>query len=331
MILRAAIIGCGLIGTDFPDDTAVGIVTHAGAYRACQGTQLVALADSDAARLQRADERWGVAECYCDAQELFERAEPEIVSICTPDPTHYALVKVALNAPSVRAVLAEKPLAMTSEEAGELVRLAEARGVILAVNYSRRHSIGHRELTDRLRGGEWGSVMTVGGYYTKGTLHNGTHWFDLARMLVGEVASVTGFDMLREEGVDPTYDAVLRFENGAGGHLQSFSAAAGTLFEMDILGTKGRVRVIEPSGRFATSRIVESKTFAGYRVFEDEEVLPARNSNEILHAIEDLVDCVQSGRAPRCAGSDGVAAVRIGEAVRESVRSGCMIQLKANG
>ena len=57
------------------------------------------------------------------------------------------------------------------------------------------------------------------------------------------------------------------FENGASGHLQAFDAAAGTLLRMDILGTLGRVRVVEPAGQFATYHLSESQHFSGLSSF----------------------------------------------------------------
>lgn len=327
MILRAALLGCGWIGSEFRTDTAAGIYNHAAAYHACPETQLVAICDRDAVKLQQAGERWQVDARFSDAAELLAKTQPEIVSVCTPDATHYALIKAALETPSVRAILAEKPLAMELTEAQELVDLAKRRGIPLAVNYSRRYSEGHADLRDRIRDGEFGRIVTVGGFYTKGTLHNGTHWFDLARLLVDEITEVTGFNFLHEDGADPTFDAVLRFANGASGHLQAFDAKAGTLFEMDIVGTLGRVRMMEPSGRFAISRVTESETFPGYRVFGTEEILPARNSDTVLHAVEDLVRCVKEGGTPRCSGEDGVAAVRVGHAIRASVKTGKSISV----
>jgi predicted dehydrogenase len=146
--------------------------------------------------------------------------------------------------------------------------------------------------------------------------------------MVGEIAEVSGFNLQGEASADPTLDAILRFENGATGHLQAFDASAGTLFEMDILGTRGRVRVVEPAGQFAMFHLSESRTFPGYRVFEAGEIRPARNSDTVLHAVEDLVACVKNGGVPRCSAEDGLAAVRVARAVRDSARLGRPISLQ---
>jgi predicted dehydrogenase len=330
MTLRAALLGCGWIGSEFRTDTPVGIYNHAAAYQACPDSELVAICDTDAEKLSRTGERWQVPARYTNLEELLVKSAPEVISICTPDAMHFEGVRAALSSPSVRGILAEKPLALEVEEAEELAKMAHSRGVALSVNYSRRYSVGHAELREWIRGGGVGRIVTVGGFYTKGTLHNGSHWFDLARWMVGEITEVSGFDMLGETGADPTLDAILRFENGAAGHLQAFDASAGTLFEMDILGTQGRVRVVEPAGQFATFHLNESRTFPGYRVFEPGDVWPARNSDTVLHAVEDLVACVKNGGVPRCSAEDGVAAVRVARAVRESARIGQPINLQKN-
>jgi predicted dehydrogenase len=90
------------------------------------------------------------------------------------------------------------------------------------------------------------------------------------------------------------------------------------------------VRIVEPAGQFVISRIVESQIFAGYRVFGEEEILPARNSDTVLHAVEDLVHCVKTGGVPSCSGEDGVLAVRVAQAVRDSVLKGRKISLQGN-
>jgi len=178
MTLRAAVLGCGWIGSEFRTDTPVGIYNHAAAYQACPETELAAICDTDPAKVQRAGDRWQVPGRYTDARELFAKAEPEIVSICTPDAAHFDGIKTALSSSSVRGILAEKPLALGVEQAEELVELSRARGVPVAVNYSRRYSEGHAELCAWIRSGGLGAIVTVGGFYTKGTLHNriGSIW-----------------------------------------------------------------------------------------------------------------------------------------------------------
>ena len=68
---RAAVIGCGWIGTGVADDPkADGIQAHAAAYAACADTALAGVCDVDAARAAHAARRFGLAHGFCDVAAL---------------------------------------------------------------------------------------------------------------------------------------------------------------------------------------------------------------------------------------------------------------------
>jgi len=331
MPFRAAVIGCGMIGSELADDPrGQGVRSHAEAYSVCPHTSLVALCDVDPERLRRSGKRWGVSALYGDPLRLLSEARPEVVSICTPDATHYELISRVLLASTVRAILAEKPLAVNLAHAKELDRLAKARGVLLAVNYSRRYAESHQHLRELIRGGKLGALQAVSGYYSKGTIHNGTHWFDLVRFLIGEVSRVWGIDMQREGGVDPTIDAFMELEGGIGGCLQGCAAAAFEIFEMDLIGTSGRVRIVDSGARFERYVVSDSLRYTGYRALLQAEDIRHGPQDEILHAVEDLVHCLKSGERVRCSSEDGVAALEIALAVMDSASLGRPVSLRAS-
>jgi predicted dehydrogenase len=332
VILRAALVGCGLIGSEFADDPLVeGVHSHAGAYAESALTSLVAVCDVDPDKVRRCGERWGVAAQYQDCGRMLAEQKPDLVSVCTPDQTHHDVLKTVLAAPSVRGVLAEKPLALTIAQAQEIARLASERGVTLAVNYSRRYANSHRKLKTFLESGGIGEVQTVGGYYTKGALHNGTHWFDLARFLVGDIARVWGRDVLREGGRDPTLDAFMEFESGAAAHLQACRAAAYAVFEMDLIGTRGRVQLVDSGHVFHTFEVADSPRYSGYRALVPVAGVAGGLENVLLHAVEDLARSVDAGTQPLCSAADGIAALKVALAVRDSARSGVLIELRDVG
>lgn len=328
---RAALIGCGKIGSEYADDPLVeSIYSHAEAYATCPDAELVAVCDIDPAKLESCGQRWNVAARYDDPLRLLLEQQPDIVSVCTPDNTHYDLVQQAIVTPGVLAILAEKPLALRLKQAEKLVHLAREREVMLVVNYTRRYANSHIHLRDSIQSGEIGSIQTVGGFYTMGTLHNGTHWFDLARFLVGEVCQVWGVDVRKEGGEDPTLDAYLEFECGAGGHLQGCDAKAFSLFEMDLIGTLGRVRIVESGYRFETYTAVDSPHFTGYRSLGRINGLQGGLHDATLHALEDLVQCLKTDGMPHCSGEDGVAALEIASAVVKSARCGRVVSLRGH-
>ncbi len=309
MAWRAALIGCGNIGSAFADDSrasAFGVCTHAAAYSACRHTDLVAVCDTDPERARHCARRWGAAACYADPARLLAEARPEIVSVCTPDVSHYDVVGEVLRADGVRAVLAEKPLATTLAQAEELARLARERGVTLAVNYGRRYSESHARLRDFLRGGGLGEVRLVRGLYGKGTAHNGTHWFDLVRFFLGEVTTVRGRDRLNEGGGDPTLDVSLDLVGGATAVLHACPAPEFTVFETDLLGSGGRARVIDSGEVTELYGVVDGVPFAGYRGLTLTGRTQSGLRDLLLTAVEDLVASLERGTAPRCSAADGV-------------------------
>ena len=326
---RAALIGCGKIGSEFADDPCVsGIYSHAGAYAACEGTTLVAVCDRNPEKLEGCGERWNIAARYLDPHQMIAEQQPEIVSICTPDSTHYNLICAAIATRGVRGILAEKPLSLDLWEAQEIVRLASERNLVLLVNYSRRYSQSHNRLREFIKSGNIGEIQTVGGYYTKGTLHNGTHWFDLARFLVGEVTRVWGHDVRKEGGDDPTLDVFLEFDNGANAYLHGCDAQAFSLFEMDLVGRDGRVRIVESGHIFEIYQVGPSPHYSGYRSLVRKDKIVDGLQNVLLNAVEDLVRCLDEGCQPSCSGIEGIEALRIALAARESSLTGQMLSLR---
>lgn len=316
---RAAVIGCGLIGSRFARDAErIGVFTHAGAYAACPDTSLVALCDADPIALAEACERWQITPRFSNPARLLAESGAEIVSICTPNDTHAAILRTALASSQVRAVFAEKPLALTVEEARKLAAAAKVKPTL--VNYFRRFTSNHRQLRQMLSDGAIGRIVAVHGNYTKGMFHNGTHWFDLARWLVGEVTEVQAFDALGEATDDPTLDLRLKFESGATGTLTGLPAGNFSLFEMDLIGSAGRVRLSDNGWRIQLSRVGTSRYYTGYTALTAEESVKGDMRDPTLAAVENLVMHLRNSSVPlACSAQDGLKAMLIAEAARRSL------------
>jgi predicted dehydrogenase len=312
MTRRAAVIGCGFIGAA-PVIPGSGIQSHAAAWSHHPGVDLVALADRDHDRLQAASARWSVRSTYPTAAALLAAAAPEVVSLCTPDASHADILDLVLDTPSVRAVLAEKPLALEVDQAEALVAKAEARKIVLAVNYVRRFAPSHQLLRRWLLDEPIGKIELVRGTYVRGIKHNGTHWLDLARYLIGEITEVRGSGLVDDGAVDATIDVELGFACGARGVLSGLRHGSFAHFEIDLIGTRGRVRVIDSGQRIEVFTAATSRRFPGFR-----ELLPAPGptgglSDLLMHAAGDLVESLATGRPPACTGEDAVKALTLAD------------------
>jgi len=264
---------------------------------------------------------------YTDYEKMISDTEPDIVSVCTPDQTHFEVIRTILISSNIKAIFAEKPLALNVNDAENLANLAEKKGVVLAVNYSRRYAEKFFELKNYLHSDTFGGIQTINGYYTKGTLHNGTHWFDLVRFLIGEFTRVKGFDNRKEKNDDPTFDAYAEFNNGATGFLHACDATTFSIFEMDILGLNGRVCIKDSGHVVEIYRVTDSPYYSGYKSLQLSDTFTDVMKDTLLHAVEDIVRCLQTGQRPLCSGFDGVAALKIARAVCSSVNTGNIVEL----
>ena len=315
-------VGCGWIGSEAASDPLVGgVQSHAGAYIAHGDTELVGLCDSDPARLARAAAAWSSARTYNAVTEMLAAERPEIVSICTPDRTHPAILADILTAETIRAVIIEKPLAMTLDDASHLVAMAERRDVVLLVNYSRRFAASHQRAKDRLDAGAIGLIMAVQGTYTKGILHNGTHWIDLVRWLVGEIAEVQAWPG-PTSGADPTCHVRFRFVGGQEGFLVGADDHNYTLFELDLIGNAGRVRLVEWGNTIQWYAVGDSQHRSGYRTLVPEADVTEPFRDLVLNVVGDAVLAIRERVAPRCTGRDGSRAVAIAAAIQRSLTEG---------
>lgn len=323
MTYRTALIGCGNIGSLYAEDSLIkGIYTHAGAYTACLETTLAAVCDVSAARAKKCAKKWKVPAVYTSLSQLLTEQKPEIVSVCTPDHTHADVLEKVLNTPSVIAILAEKPLTLDENQALHLLHLAKEKGILLAVNYSRRYSEGHIQIKKLIQARKIGTIQSVSGFYTKGIFHNGTHWLDLARWLIGEIVCVQGFDPLNGSEVDPTLNAWLKFENGAEGFLHNLTADAFSLFEMDIVGTQGRIRITDSGHRIEYYNVSDSLYYSGYKTLQKINEQEEKVNNTLLNAVTNLVFCLKNKDRPLCSGADAIAVLHIASSLKKSAQNG---------
>lgn len=330
MVYRAAIIGCGKIGSEFADDPRINdIYTHAGAYTACPDTDLVAVCDSDGDKVRRCGERWGVPHIFQDFHTMIDETKPEIISICTPDSTHYSVICDVMKYRCVQAIYAEKPIALSLTEAREIVDIAKTRNITLAVNYFRRYAPTIQNIRKEIFEEKCiGDIQTVSCYYTKGILHNGTHLLDLSRFIIGEIVSVHGFYNRCPDSPDPTLDANIRFENGATGYLHGCDEKRFDICEMDIIGSCGRIRIIDSGHTIEHYQVRDDPHYSGYQALSFKERDTRGMTDTILHGVEDLVDCLNHNKVPRCSGFDGIAALELGLTICDSARTGNIIAIE---
>jgi predicted dehydrogenase/kynurenine formamidase len=130
---------------------------HFEAWSRLDDVELTAICDVDHAAAQRAADKCGVLSVYSDFAEMLEAEQPDFVDIITRPESHLELARVAAS--HGVAIICQKPLAPTFEEAKELVEIAASTGVPLMVHENFRFQPWYREIRKLLDDGVVGSKL----------------------------------------------------------------------------------------------------------------------------------------------------------------------------
>jgi predicted dehydrogenase len=192
--IKAGVIGTGFIGP-----------VHIEALRRL-GVRVAAICDT-AERVQSAAAKWDIPEAYEDRQylDLVRSPNVDVVHITAPNRVHHEMALAALAAG--KHCICEKPLAMNTGEAAEIVQAARRARTVFAVNYNVRFYPAILQLRRLVARGDLGEIIHVNGAYfqdwlIKATDYNwrllpeeggrlravadiGTHWLDTVCFILG--------------------------------------------------------------------------------------------------------------------------------------------------
>lgn len=322
MNYRAAVIGCGRIGCGgFIDDSLRSATsTHAGSYAVVEGVDLVAVCDLDQGKAERCAREFGV-NAYSSYRTMLDHEDLDIVSICTPPGTHACISCAAARTLGVKAVYCEKPITISVSVAERIVRICEEQGVLLVINHQRRFGPLHQEIARIIQEKELGRIQQVTCYYARGVSNTGSHLFDLLRFYLGEITVSWGrySPNLSHDPEDPNIDGWLRLSSGAPVSVQACASDAYSIFEIGILGTKGRLRITNSGRRAEIEHVGACATFTGIKELSAPLSLPhAVPGHWIPRGIQHILNCLKTGEQPVSSGGDGLAALRIIEALAAS-------------
>lgn len=325
MTFRAGIVGCGRIGSEFDDDLKRKVIsTHAGAYTAVKEIDLVAACDVNKEKLEKCGIRWQIPSLYHDYKEMLAKENLDILSICTWNSTHLEVVGEAANN-NIKAIFCEKPIADSLKNADEIIKMCAEKGVILQINHQRRFDRFHQDIRTFIQDGKLGRIQQVTFYYTAGIANTGSHMFDLLRFFFGDIDWIqASFSQNKSpNSSDPNIDGVMRFKSGTFCTIQACDVGDFLIFEMDCIGTKGRLNLTHSGFGLEYYEVKESELFSGYK-----EIFPATAPiekdlprNFMANAVDHLVDCLKRGKPSLCSGQDGRAALELICAFHESAKA----------
>jgi predicted dehydrogenase len=190
---RIGAVGAGFIMRD------VQLVAYRNA-----GFEVAAITSVSTSEAQKAAGLRGIPRVYSSLKEMLEDSQLEIIDIAVPPHFQLDIVRLAAGCKHIRGILAQKPLAVTYEQAVETVSICEQAGVKLAVNQNMRYDQSIRALKTLLTRGVLGRPVlatiemraiphwqTWLRAYDRLTLLNmSIHHLDCFRFLFGDAESI---------------------------------------------------------------------------------------------------------------------------------------------
>lgn len=325
--LRAGVIGLGRMGSTFDDEIEMGGVfflpyCHAPSYVASPQTRLVAGADPHPQQREAFAARWDLerAHVHADYRDMLARERLDVVSVCTSARLRSAIVEDCARA-GVKAIWAEKPIALSLREADAMVATCRREGVVLAINCSRRWHPLFDQARRLIQRGELGEILHVTGYGACGLSSSGSHLIDTLRFLADDDVEWLFGDLVPEPTDDrdrePVGNGYLSFQRGVKGFLRSMACGAAN-WDFEVIGTQGRIRSSNHGLDFEFHKLIPGGIRGAGLPVKVPYPWPTRmrGMGEII--IADLVQCLDAGDSPRCAGEDGLKALEIALALRAS-------------
>jgi predicted dehydrogenase len=161
--LRTAVLGTGFVGR-----------VHLEAIARLGFVQVHAIGEADAEKGRKLAEEFGAESLETDWRKILETKELDAVHICTPNVLHFPMAKAALEAG--KHVVCEKPLAVSIDEAKQLVDLAAKTGLRNCTNHNLRYYPMVQQMRRMRESGELGEILVVQGTYSQDWLLYDTDW-----------------------------------------------------------------------------------------------------------------------------------------------------------
>jgi predicted dehydrogenase len=317
--LSVLLVGCGSIAGGYDEDRApdAAPLTHAGAYRQNQAFRLAACVEPDDARRHAFMRAWSIPQGYDRLDQIPADSRFDVISLCSPTEAHAEGVATALRLrPSV--LFCEKPLAPNAAAAEALVDACADRGVLMAVNHTRRWAPDIVRLRDALAAGEFGAVRSISALYCKGILNNGSHMIDLIQYLVGPVTPIAALDSTIDAWPhDPTIPALLV----AGAertpvHLRTANAGDYSAFELEIVAQRGTLAMEDAGFSWRRRPVVDNPVFRGYRSLDTGTRSAGEYALAMSGAVANIEAAVRRGDALLSTGVTALSAQRVCEQIR---------------
>lgn len=324
--VRYAVVGLGHIAQ----------VAVLPAFKTARHAELVALVSGDGEKLRKLGKKYGLAHLY--PNEEYSRALSNVDAVFLTVPNHLHREYAVRAAAAGVHVLCEKPMAPTPQECREMIEAANQNHVKLMIAYRLHFEAGNLEAVRLAQSGRLGDLRVFTSEFAQqvadgnvrvsepaprggGPLYDmGVYCINAARYLFRaeplEVCALAESRLSddRFERVEEMVSAVVRFP-GERLAMLTCSFGAADVSRYTLLGTKGLLRA-DPAYEYAEGIRLEV-TIGGKK--KTTRSFPKRD--QFAAEIAYFSDCILHNKEPEPSGLEGLADVRIIEAIYDSIRT----------
>lgn len=308
MSIGIVLAGLGQIGMGYDRalDPARFVTTHARAFSQHPEFHLEAGVDSNPDLRQEFEATYGCVS-YPDIESACAAHAADVAVVALPTEFHAEALERILRCAQWRAVLCEKPLAYGVEDAKHMVRSCADNNVSLFVNYMRRSDPGVMEVKRRINAGLIQSPMKGRVWYTKGWLHNGSHFFNLLEYWLGPLME---FKVLKKQCLEDEnfsdLDVWVAFERGEITFLAA-SADAFSHFEIELFSPSGRLWYGSETDHVNWQSMEPNERFKNYTSLSgDVEEISMTRERYQLQVVDQLALSLNGQAAQLCTGADAL-------------------------
>ncbi len=345
--LRWGIVGCGQIAYD----------RVMPALELAANCELTALFDPDPARLARALEKAPAARTHDTLDGLLADSTVDAVYIATPNHLHAEQTVAA--AAAGKHILVEKPMALDAAQGQQMVDAADRAGVTLMVAYMTLFNPAFQAAQRLAESGALGEIVSVRGRHSypmaPESLSAANTWrldprygggplmdvgvysiFTLRELTGMRTRSVAATGTVKRLHGKTEYDSVLftfLTDDGTPGVIEANFTFMSSQYELE--GTRGRLALTGHVTQLFDGRL-EAELWGSARPRRvvqrvSHEVAPGALPEfaNYLGEVEHFADCVLNDREPIATGRIAVGDLQVADAVRESLRTGCRVELPA--
>ena len=334
---RVALIGTGRVGyqfcfSDLPDN-------HAQAVVANPGTELVAGVNRGREKLEAFGTRFGVDALYHDVGQMLSGARPDICIIATHPELHAQMVVECAQAATVKAIICEKPMALSLAECDRMMAACERHGVLLQVNHNRRWHAEWQLAHQLLRDGAIGQLNHIYCYmdgckphpswrsaHEGPLLHDYTHYFDLMDLYGGPVDWMCGTAQQRQQpwAVEDYASAMMSFSSGTTGLICGSELTVYTDHAFELRGTTGVIRMTGEQVHLSQARQDWHEPDSGFQwsSLQPVEVERPEPVSTYVEALSELLEAMEGRGQLRSDGAIGRRSMEMVSAVYQSQAEG---------